>query len=150
MAEETFAAEDTIFAQFESERLRECLETCAAGLGKKIAWGRPGYPDLLAIPAFAVVIHRSAVGSQTYDHYLQMVKECTVPEEGQPDDEDLRVHQTCIIVDDLGDRDVPEVPGVLYLDPLNPCLEEWMRTTLALAASTHIRGRVMQFTLGAS
>lgn len=142
VTEGMFAAEDTIFAQFESERLRECLETCAARLEKQIFWGRPGCPGLLAVPAFVVLIDRGAVGSLTFDHYLQMVKECNSPAEGQMGDEDVRVHQTCIIVDDHDDRDVPKVPAVLHLNQLNPCLEQWMQRTLELAASTYMRGSV--------
>ena len=139
MTDETFAAEDTIFAQFESERLRDCLETCAAGLGKKIIWGRPGYPDLLAIPAFVVVIDQSVVDSKTYGDYLKLVGECNDPAGEPMGDEDSRVHQTVIIVDDPGELEIPRTPAVLHLDQRNPFLGEWMQAILALSASTFVR-----------
>jgi hypothetical protein len=134
VAEAAFAAEDTIFAQFESKHLKECLETCAAALDKKIVWGRSDYPDLLATPAFVVVIDRRVIDPRTYDHYLEMVKECNAHTHDQADD--YRVQQTCIILDGLGDRDVPDVPAVLHLDPLNPLLDQWLDAALALSALT--------------
>lgn len=144
MMEEGFTAADTIFAQFESERLRECLKACAATLGRQIVWGRADYPDLLAVPAFAVVIDRSVVGSETYDHYLQMIEEFNSPAKQRMGDEDVRVHQTCIIVDDLAGLGIPRFSTVLQLDELRPDLEDWLLRALALSASTHLPGRVVQ------
>lgn len=141
MTREAHAAEETIFAQFDSEKWRVCLENCAASLKKKIVWGRRGHLDLLAVPAFVVVIDRSIIDASTYDAYLQMIEECNPPAEQPLAGEHTRAYECCIIVDDLRDHAVPKLPVVLQLDPSNPCGAEWMLKALELSASTFERSR---------
>lgn len=75
MTNKTFAAESTLFCQFENNELKTILEDWAAQNGINIYYGKPLSPDIIAVPFFAAVVDKEVMGSEIWDEHLTYCKE---------------------------------------------------------------------------
>ena len=138
---EDYMAPKTIFAQFDrSTSLASILERCASKRGKQVYWGEPGSPDLLAVPSFLAIIDRMDVGLYVYEHYIELAAECSVKDPDEDDQEaDTGMLCSCIVIDECRDLPLPMLPAVIYLDPANPLLGEWLDQVIVLALATYLQ-----------
>ena len=99
----------TVFAVFDNKKLKSELERWIIENNCELCWGDPRTPDIIAIPYFVSVIDRNVLGEEAWKMYLGYYDN---------DEDDLEYWQTetCIIVDDKRDMELPRYDQVLCFD----------------------------------
>ena len=105
--EDVYSLGQTIFCQFNNKILKLALEECAKEIGCHIWNGAPGSPDIVAIPAFIVIVDRQTVGKELWSDYVKFCEEV---------DDDV----PCLIVDSLKDWPLPDMKYVKQFDMKQP------------------------------
>jgi len=92
-----------IFCQFKNESLKAAVEKCAEETDCTTVYGEHPYPDILACPAFVMIVDRNVVG-----HDLWRVK----VEYDDSTQDDI----PCFIVDNIKDLPMPKTKYVYQFD----------------------------------
>jgi|GEM_PF-2640806 len=100
MINKTFAAENTLFCQFENNRLKAILEDWAAQNRISIYYGKPLSPDIIAVPFFAAIVDKQITGSEIWVDYLTYC-------------EDTDTVKPTIFLDDCSDKTISDIIGQL-------------------------------------
>ena len=86
---------NTVFLQLYDPEMCMVLEELLNQAGLYCEIGEPNSPDIIAVPACAVVIDRYVLGKEQWQDYLEYRR-------------DVNGMDVCIIVDSLTDLDLPE------------------------------------------
>jgi len=93
---------NTIFCQLSHAGLLGAVSSLAGRLRCSVQLGRPETPDVIALPAFVVIVDRASVGRPLWDTYLEYRREvgdktpCIIAENGSlaagwPIEADMRI-----------------------------------------------------------
>lgn len=97
----------TILCQFDNPALKEAIERLAKDIDCDIWYGRPGWPDIFAVPCFVAIVDRNLVGQEIWNEYLRFCEEVS-------DD------TPCVIVDEISHLGLPKNKFVTQLDMNDP------------------------------
>ena len=98
-----------VFAVFDNKKLKSELEKWVIENNCELCWGVPRTPDIIAIPYFVSVIDRNVLGEESWEMYLRYY-------DNDEDDPEYWQTETCIIVDDKRDMELPRYDQVLCFD----------------------------------
>ena len=93
---------NTILCQFNDTTLLNVIFEYAESINCGVMEGLKGMPDILAIPAFILIVDRNEVGKENWELYLEemLFTESDIP---------------CIVVDASTDFASPRYPNIHYL-----------------------------------
>jgi len=93
----------TIFCQVFHEGLKSALEQCAKEIACYVYQGEPGSLDIVAIPAFVIIVDRARVGVEEWKTYVEYSDEAwdDVP---------------CLIVDTMKNLPLPKTAYHAFFD----------------------------------
>lgn len=97
----------TILCQFDNPALKEAVERLAKDTGCNIWYGRPGWPDIIAVPCFIAVVDRNLIGEEIWNEYLRFCEEVN-------DD------TPCVIVDEIKHLGLPKNKDVSRFNTNDP------------------------------
>lgn len=97
----------TILCQFDNPALKEAVERLAKDSDCDIWHGRPGWPDILAVPCFIAIVDRNLIGEEIWNDYLRFCEEVN-------DD------TPCVILDEIKHLGLPKNKFVTQLDMNDP------------------------------
>ncbi len=110
---ETYFHDSTVIAVFNNEQLKKELENWAKSNDVKIYWTEPNSPDVISVPAFALIVDRDLLGKEAYFSYLEYAKEAK--------DTDLFV-----AFDNNNELELPANEVVLRVNPENKNAVSWV------------------------
>ncbi len=110
---ETYFHDSTVIAVFNNEQLKKELENWAKSNDVKIYWTEPNSPDVISVPAFALIVDRDLLGKEAYFSYLEYAKEAK--------DTDLFV-----AFDNNNELELPANEVVLHVNPENKNAVSWV------------------------
>lgn len=111
--ERSYAFESTILAIFNNEQLKTELEKWASANEVKIFWGDPSSPDIIAVPCFALIVDRNVIDKESYQSYLEYIKE-------------IKETNVFIAFDDNNILELPKNEVVIKINPTNKNAIKWI------------------------
>lgn len=97
----------TILCQFDSPALKEAVEGLAKDTGCNIWHGKPGWPDIIAVPYFIAIVDRNLIGEEIWNEYLRFCEEVN-------DD------TPCVIIDEMSHLGLPKNKDVSRINTNDP------------------------------
>lgn len=94
----------TIFCQFNDDKFYKEILDYAVSIDCSIAMGEKQSDDIVAIPAFVLIVDRNAVGRKHWDFYLEFIM-------------DVKDDIPCVVLDDNMDLKSPKHSNIYYISP---------------------------------
>ncbi len=109
----TYLHDSTVIAVFNDEQLKKELENWVKSNDVKIFWAEPNSPDVISVPAFALIVDRDLLGKETYSSYLEYAKEA-------------KETDIFIAFDNNTELELPANEVVLRINPENKNAVSWV------------------------